>query len=427
MTPQPLDPEFGQHVEEAAERALPLDGLDPLVERAGDARIVLIGEASHGTAEYYEWRARLTRRLVAEHGFDFVAVEGDWPDCRDVDRWVKTDEGPDDPTSVLETFERWPTWMWANHEVADFIAWLRDHNRTTGADVGFYGLDVYSLRESLDAISDYLAENAPQALPAALQAFDCFDVHGSVEGYARAQRLVPASCEDEVVTLLQELRRVPAEADGADRFDAEQNAFVLRDAERYYRIMVRGGPHPWNLRDTHMADTLDRLLDHHGPESRGVVWEHNTHVGDARFTDMAAAGMVNVGQLARRRHPDGDVLLVGFGSPRGTVVAADAWGSPAKRMTLPPAPGDSHEHVIDSAVDGPALFLFDGDRTGWPGSRRGHRAIGVVYHPERESLGNWVPTVLGGRYDAFIQFPTTEALHPIAGLEPEEIPEGPVV
>jgi erythromycin esterase-like protein len=191
--------------------------------------------------------------------------------------------------------------------------------------------------------------------------------------------------------------------------------------------MTRGGTEPWNLRDTHMADTLDRLLEHHGPESRGIVWEHNTHVGDARFTDMSSAGLINVGELARRRHGAENVVLIGFGGYEGSVVAADAWGAPARRMAVPPAVPQSHEDVVQTAVGRPCLFVFGDDRDGWPESLRRHRAIGVVYHPEREAYGNWVPTVIGSRYDVFMSFPHTEALHPLAGLEPEEVPEGPVV
>ena len=404
------------------------EDLDPILEQTADRRLVLIGEASHGTAEYYRWRAELSKRLIEEQGFDFVAVEGDWPDCRDVDRWVKGRGGDEDAAAVLDTFRRWPTWMWANREVAEFITWLREHNRSEGRQVGFFGLDVYSLRESLEAIQGFVAEHAPEALPATMEAFACFDAHGGAEDYARAQRLVPSSCEEEVVDLLRELRRAPVTGDDRDaRFDAAQNALVLRDAERYYRIMMRGGTDPWNLRDTHMADTLDRLLDHHGPDSRGIVWEHNTHVGDARYTDMSSAGLVNVGELARRRHGTDDVFLVGFGGYEGTVIAASAWGAPARRLAVPPAVAQSHEDVVQIGVGRPCLFVFGNDRDGWPESLRQHRAIGVVYHPEREPFGNWVPTVIGSRYDAFVSFPQTEALHPLAGLEAEQVPEGPVV
>ncbi len=421
---------LADHARDAATLARPLEteqDLDPLVSRCADARVVLIGEASHGTSEYYRWRATLSKRLISEHGFSFVAVEGDWPDCRDVDRWVKG-RADGDALRILETFERWPTWMWGNHEVAEFATWLRAHNQDRPAPVGFFGLDVYSLRESLAAVHDYVAEHLPEALEAARTASECFDVHGSAEQYAHAQRLVPASCEDEVVGLLEELRDTRGGGeDPDDRFDAEQNALVLRDAEQYYRVMLGGGTRPWNLRDTHMADTLDRLLEHHGPRSRGIVWEHNTHVGDARYTDMSASGLTNVGELTRLRHGADNVTLIGFGSFEGTVVAAAGWGRPPERKVVPPAVPHSHEDVIHTGVGRPCLFVFDEADTDWARSIRAHRAIGVVYHPERDPVANWVPTVIGSRYDAFCFFPHTEALHPLESLEPEEIPQGPVV
>lgn len=409
------------HAEEIRHRASPLetvDDLDPLIERIGDARHVLIGEASHGTSEYYRWRADLTRRLITEHGFSFVAVEGDWPDCYEVNRWVKG-RGEQDLSAreVLRGYRRWPTWMWANEEVAEFIGWLRDHNQQSGTDVGFYGLDVYSLWDSLRVALAYLEEYRPQDLEAAHAALACFEPYGEdPQTYAAATRIVPEGCEDEVVDMLAELRRnAPSfDSDPEARLDAVQNAEVLRGAERYYRTMVGGGPGSWNVRDHHMVDTLDRLVEHHGPDCRSIVWEHNTHIGDARATDMASAGMVNVGQLVRERRGDEGVFLVGFGGHRGSVIAADRWGAPAERLPVPEAPSGTHEDLMHQALGRSALIdLGDADRSEWLSARRGHRAIGVVYHPSRDHFGNWVPSTLGQRYDAFLYIDETEALHPL--------------
>jgi erythromycin esterase len=409
--------------------ARPLAGpadLDVLLDRIGDARYVLLGEASHGTHEYYAWRAALTRRLVQERGFSFVAVEGDWPDCYRVHRSVTlAGDADEDPHEALRAFDRWPTWMWANSDVVAFTRWLREHNSARAAEdrVGFFGLDVYSLWDSLHAALGYLREHQPDQVATALEAFECFEPYAEdPQAYAMATRLVPTSCEVEVVNLLREMVAQPAPERGGtpeERFDAEQNALAAAGAEAYYRAMVGGGPDSWNVRDRHMVSTLERLMEFHGPQSKGVVWEHNTHVGDARFTDMARAGMVNVGQLVREAHHPSDVVIIGFGSHRGTVVAASAWGDPTRVMPLPAArPGSTEALLHDCVGDGSqALFVFDGSASEWHATRRDHRAVGVVYRPEAERWGNYVPTVLGRRYDAFCWFDRTTALTPLAGTQ----------
>ncbi len=406
--------------------------LDPLLGRVGDAQCVLIGEATHGTSEFYTWRAELTKRLIEEKGFSFVGVEGDWPDCYRVNRFVKgsLEEGRD-AEEVLHAFGRWPTWMWANEEVADFATWLRRHNdnQPEGRQVGFYGLDVYSLWESLYEVMRYLRRADGAALEAARRAVRCFEPYGEdVQDYARATRLVPESCEQEVIDLLRAVRRhVGAQEDGSRdaRFAAEQNALVLKSAEAYYRAMVRGQAESWNVRDRHMAETLDRLLAHHGPAAKAVVWEHNTHVGDARFTDMADDGMVSVGQLAREKYGEGHVVLVGFGTRSGTVIAGAEWEASLERMPVPAARPDSWEDVIHKAGDGDKLLLFNqSDAAGEMGEWRGHRAVGVVYHPEMEQYGNYVPTILPRRYDAFLFIDRTRALRPLH-VPPREVGEVP--
>ena len=408
---------------------MPAD-LDPLIDRIGDSRYVLIGEASHGTSDFYEWRAQLSRRLIAERGFSFVAVEGDWPDCFQVNQWVKGLQSPDmSAEEILGAFTRWPTWMWANLEVAEFIDWLREHNESTGAGVGFYGLDVYSLWESLGRIVDYLTDKRPDALEKAMTAFQCFEPYGEdPQRYAWATRMLPDDCEDEVIDLLLEVHRGNDRGlvDGREaELDARQNAEVLAGAERYYRTMVRGDGTSWNVRDLHMVDTLDRLMKHHGDEAKAIVWEHNTHVGDARATDMAGAGMINVGQEVRQRHGERDVVLVGFGSHHGSVIAARSWGDQMQSFPVPPAPADTHEDLLHEAAPEQSLLVFPDSRdTPWLTRRRGHRAIGVVYNPERDHLGNWVPTVMGRRYDAFIYLDSTEALRPLHPVAVEDaVPE----
>jgi erythromycin esterase-like protein len=412
--------------------------LDQLVSRIGEARFVLLGEASHGTSEFYTWRAELSKRLIVERGFSFIAVEGDWPDCYRVNRFIKgmRDSGRD-AESVLHAFERWPTWMWANREVVSLVEWLRRHNdRVSDArKVGFYGLDVYSLWDSMRVVMEYLTRIDPALAASARRAYNCFEPYAEdVQEYARATALVPTSCEDEAVSVLRALRVNAASLreDGREGyFDAEQNALVARNAERYYRTMVRGGPASWNVRDHHMVETLDRLIEHHGPAAKAIVWEHNTHIGDARFTDMARAGMVNVGQLVRESRGDADTMLVGFGTHRGTVIAADEWGAPMERMRVPAARNDSFEHVMHEAAVGDALLLFHDDEPASALARPiGHRAIGVVYDPDHERWGNYVPTIIPRRYDAFLYIDETRAVDPlhmavrVGGDEPETYPSG---
>jgi erythromycin esterase-like protein len=393
------------------------------------ARCVLLGEASHGTAEYYTWRFAISRRLIEERSFSFIAVEGDWPDCYRVNRYVRGLPGSGESArEVLHAFSRWPTWMWANKEVVALVEWMRAHNDSLPPErrVGFYGLDVYSLWDSLYAVLGHLRRVHPQLLPAAHRAFQCFEPYGEdSQEYARATRWIDESCEDEVVALLAALRRStrPAGDSQEDHCNAEQNALVVKNAEHYYRIMVHGGPESWNIRDRHMVETLQRLLDQHGPAARAIVWEHNTHIGDARFTDMADDGMVNVGQLVRAAHP-GKTVLVGFGSHEGSVIAGREWDAPREVMPVPPAISGSWEDVLHQAGVEDKLLLFgEAERSGPLAGPLGHRAIGVVYHPEFER-GNYVPTVLPGRYDAFLYLDRTEALHPLH-LQPREEAEVP--
>ncbi|WP_353810224.1 erythromycin esterase family protein [Agromyces sp. SYSU T00194] len=405
--------------------------LDGLVAEASRARIVALGEASHGTHEFYERRGAISRRLIEEHGYRWIGVEGDWPDCWRINEWLLG--AHDDHRSAAEVlggFERWPTWMWANREVADFLDWLHGYNAAhpRAERVGFHGLDVYSLWESLAETMAWLRERRPDALPAALVAWKCFlPFENDPQRYAWSTRLVPEDCEDEVVDLLVAVREQAHRADDPDdAFSVLQNAEVVAAAERYYRAMVRGDRESWNLRDLHMTDTVDRIVldrTRRGRESRGLVWAHNTHVGDARATEMTRGGMWNLGELLRRRYAGGDVYLIGFAGFDGTVVAADAWGGTDDVLVVPEPPANSHEWLLHAALGQPSVLTFGPYRFGaWLGEQLGHRAIGVVYDPARDA-GNFVATVMGERYDALVWCERTRALTPLhreqRPIEPE--------
>ncbi|WP_210481293.1 erythromycin esterase family protein [Naasia sp. SYSU D00948] len=432
MTRAPDD----QLLDEIRSLARPLTdagSLDPLIGAVEGATIVAVGEASHGTSEFYSWRCTVSRRLLEEGGFSWIAVEGDWPDCWRLNRWVRgVDQEPGDARTLLQGYSPWPAWMWANEDVALFLDWLRRENsgRPPLRRIGFYGLDVYSLWDSLRQVRAWAETAAPAVLPAASRALQCLEPYGEdPHEYAWSTRVVPGSCEPQLLQLLREVR-VHALERSADpeAFSALQNAEVAVSAERYYRAMVRGGSESWNLRDTAMAETVDRIADRLHPGSRGLVWAHNTHIGDARATDMAAEGMLNLGELLRRRRGDADVRLVGFACSSGTVTAASSWGEPAERMPVPPARRGSHEDLLHRALGEPALLLFPDRRDSlWLGSERGHRAIGVVYDA-RSEYGNYVPTRMGARYDALLWLEETHALTVIptraGGPEYETEPSG---
>ena len=407
--------------------------LQPLLDRVGDARIVMLGEASHGTHEYYTWRSHISKRLIEEKGFNFIAVEGDWPDCYRLNRFVKGyDVANKSAFKVLHAFNRWPTWMWANWEIVALADWLQQHNTGLPANkkAGFYGLDVYSLWESMDSIMQYLKKTDPSALKVAEEAYQCFEPYRKDEGgsYARASQFVPALCETEVVHLLKEIRhKLPSyNTDHENVFSAEQNALVTVNAEKYYRAMIKGGPHSWNVRDRHMADTLERLLQFHGDNSKVIVWAHNTHIGDARATDMVDEGMFNIGELARIQHDDKGIVLVGFGTYKGTVMAGHSWGAAMRAMELPEAAKGSWEYLLHAAGKENKLLMMD-DFTHndvLMENHIGHRAVGVVYNSKYEQYGNYVPTILPMRYDAFIYLDETRALHPLH-IQPDgkQVPE----
>jgi erythromycin esterase len=416
--------------------------LKHLHDLIGDARIVMLGEATHGTSEFYEWRRVISEKLIRDHGFSFIAVEGDWPDCQRVHRHVV--DGIGSPRDALEGYRRFPTWMWGNEEVLELVEWLRSYNERNARPVGFHGLDVYSMFDSARLVIEYLERVDPTAAPLARRAYECFERFGPAEDphhYAYGVRFVPSSCENEVAASLSHIDRLrdlysrinPDHVDpGEAYFDARMNALVTQNAEAYYRIMVGGDVESWNVRDRHMIQVLSLLLDHYGRDSRAIVWAHNTHIGDYRATDMQRHGYINLGGLAREQFGYDNVRLIGFGTHRGTVMAAREWGDEPQVMTVPEAIGESLEDLLHQ-TNVPQLFL---PLRNLPQSVRetlndriGHRAIGVVYEPRFESRSQYVPTQLASRYDGFIFIDHTHAVHPLgipADLheEPETWPSG---
>ena len=419
---------------------------DPLLDRIGDARVLLLGEGTHGTHEFYRERAQITQRLITEKGFTAIAVEADWPDAYRVNRYVRGASDDLDAGEALADFRRFPTWMWRNTDVVEFVEWLRAHNDTLAhharphtTRVGFYGLDLYSLHASMKAVLRYLEAVDPAAAERARARYACFDDFGEdpqVYGLITSSG-VAKSCEDEVVSQLVELqRRATEDARRAGRvaadefFSIEQNARLVKNAEAYYRTMFLEEVSSWNLRDRHMAETLDALvahLDQQGGRSKVVVWAHNSHVGDARATQMGERGELNVGQLARERYGR-DAVLVGFTTHHGTVTAASDWGGPAERKRVRPALADSYERVFHATQRTRFLLTWPASEAAMEGLRhpRLERAIGVIYRPDTERARHYFRARLPDQFDAVLHFDETRAVEPLertADWEAGEVPE----
>ena len=426
------------------ETAYPLVGsvrdYDPLIGRIGEARFALLGEASHGTHEFYRERAEITKRLITERKFTAVAVEADWPDAYRLNRYVRGAGDDVDAVDALADFRRFPTWMWRNAVVVEFIEWLRAHNDglPPGVEkVGFYGLDLYSLHASMKAVLRYLEKVDPEAAIQARERYACFDHAGEdTQAYGLMTRLnLSKSCEEEVVNQLLELQRRAADRmrrGGAlddHLFYAEQNARLVKNAEAYYRSVFLEAVSSWNLRDRHMAETLDALvsyLDRKAGRAKIAVWEHNSHLGDARATEMGRRGELNVGQLTREKYADGAVLI-GFTTHRGTVTAASDWGSSAERKRVRPALAGSYEALFHaSGRDRFLLIMNDSDvvvrQLGVP---RLERAIGVIYRPETERQSHYFRARLPDQFDAVLHFDETCAVKPLETTEAWEAGELP--
>ncbi len=407
--------------------------LDPLLDRIGDARLVLIGEASHGTAEFYRMRARITRELIERKGFDFVAAEADWPDAAEIDAYARHHPG-DRPGH--KPFQRFPRWMWANTDVMEFVHWLRDFNGGRDAEdrAGFHGLDLYSMHTSIQAVLDYLDDVDPDAAAVARDRYGCLlPWQNDPVLYGRA--VLTGSfdeCEDEVVRMLNDLmdkRMEYIRRDGRRFVDAIQNARLVANAEKYYRIMYRGSVSSWNLRDQHMFDTLTMLLREYGPESKGVVWAHNSHLGDASATAMGERGEHNVGQLCREAFGP-DAYLIGFGTHTGTVVAASNWGEPMEVKEVNPSHPRSYEYLAHRSGDDRFLLHLrepeDASLRARLEDERLERAIGVIYRPDTELQSHYFAATLPRQFDEWIWFDESRAVTPIGEehrAELEALPE----
>jgi erythromycin esterase-like protein len=415
------------------EAAHPLSGgrgdYDALLDLVGNAKFVLLGEASHGTHQFYKARAEITKRLIREKDFTVIAWEADWPDALRVHRYVRGRGGDREAVEALSDFKRFPSWMWRNADILELVGWLRNHNDNLSrnkAKVGVYGLDLYSLHTSIDAVVKYLDKIDPNAASEARKRYGCFDdfgddpqTYGLMAGGDHS-----LSCENEVVEQLVELQRHAAEflsRDGRiaedEQFFAEQNARVAKNAEHYYRAMYRGRPNTWNLRDSHMVDTLEQLMRHlaeQGENPKAIIWAHNSHLGDARATQMSERGELNVGQLIREGH-NRDALLVGFTTYCGTVTAASNWGAVAERKTVRPGMTGSYESLFHE-MQIPDFLLTMQNRKDIADQLRHprlERAIGVIYRPDTERYSHYFDARLSDQFDAVIHFDETRAVEPL--------------
>jgi erythromycin esterase-like protein len=420
-----------------ADTAEPLPDIDDptfgeFFDRYADVRVVMLGEASHGTSEFYRARAAISRHLIERRGFNIVAVEGDWPDCATIDRYARHRPWRE---GELRAFERFPTWMWRNCEFDAFVRWLREHNQQRSYEqmCGFYGLDLYNLSASMQAVIDFLEREDPALARAAHHRYGCLDpwveepaLYGRnalLEGYAR--------CEVGVVQMLKDLlqKQVDCFAEECDEWlDAQANARLVKDAEAYYRVMYHGSAESWNLRDTHMFDTLNMILDAKGPGSKAIVWAHNSHIGNAAFTDMGMnRDELNIGQLTKGKFGR-RARLIGFGTHTGTVAAADDWDEPMRIKRVRPSLPESYERMAhDSEVPSFLLDLREGERDERLASElmepRLERFIGVIYRPETERWSHYSHAILPRQFDAYVWFDETEAVMPLpAEVRPGEAP-----
>lgn len=404
-------------------RAVPLDDVDdlePVVAEAAERDLILLGEASHGTAEFYDWRADLSLAIAERGGLDFVAVEGDWHAARAADRFVMGEGAVDDAEElVVHAFQRWPQWMWANEEFASFLTRVRQHNDAhPDRPIRIYGMDMHGVYQSLERLVEIVERDHPDRATELSTHLQCLARFApELQRYMGALRSGPgASCQSDI-ELAVELTETLYPDDDPASVSARKHARVVASGEAQYRGRIEQGPAAfWNVRATHMFDVVQALLDVHGPDARGAVWAHNTHIGDARATDkMSQRGRVNIGQLSRQSMGTDRVLAVGFSTNRGEVIAGRQWDTPLQRMEVPRAPRGSVDEKLNR-FDSPQYFVVfeEGDEAlPYWSMRPGQRAMGVIYHPEREDPGNYVGTNPAERYDALIFIEKTSALNPL--------------
>jgi len=430
--PETYDETLAKSIAASCQPVDDIDAVDlgPLMERIGDARVVLLGEATHGSSEFYRMRARISRELITRKNFTFVAIEGDWPDAARVDHYVRHFECP---ASEWEAFARFPVWMWRNEEVQEFVDWLREYNMhaTPAQRVAFHGLDLYSLHASIRAILDYLDDVDPQVARVARERYGCLTPWQADPATYGQAALTGAyrTCEDDVANMLIDLLEKRADytpRDGERFMDAVQNARLVTNAERYYRIMYYGSRASWNLRDSHMFETLLNLMDHHGPESKAIIWAHNSHIGDAAATEMSLRGEFNIGQLCRKDF-GARAYSIGFGTNSGTVAAASNWDEPMEIKTVRPAMDESYEKLChQTGIDRFMLGLRDSlpaDLRKGLSAPRLERAIGVIYRPESELSSHYFQAILPAQFDEYIWFDETSAVAPLKTLELEGLPD----
>ncbi|HEY0009074.1 MAG TPA: erythromycin esterase family protein [Tepidisphaeraceae bacterium] len=425
----------------ARKAGLPLAGkasdFDPLIKAIGDARYVLIGEASHGTHEFYEMRAQITQRLITEQGFTGVVVESDWPDAYRVNRYVRGCPRDASAEKALSGFHRFPQWMWRNREVLEFVEWLRKHNNSAAegqSKCGFYGMDLYSLYDSMEEVLKYLEKADPEAAKNARERYRCFQRYADdPQAYGRAASYGSRSCEHEAIAQLLDLQRRAGDLTQRDGiaaddeyFFAEQNARLVQNAEEYYREMFTGRVETWNLRDTHMTDTIGALTAHldrtRKQRTKLVVWAHNSHLGDARHTESGKGGELNVGQLCRERWGE-EVFNIGFTTHTGTVAAAENWGEDVQIKRVNPSMEGSWERVLhDAAVPNYALiFRGNAELAKAFAGQRVERAIGVIYRPQTERWSHYFNASLSKQFDAVIHIDETTAVKPLEKSAPFEL------
>ncbi|WPU66697.1 erythromycin esterase family protein [Peredibacter starrii] len=405
-----------------------IDDLGPLIEKIKDKKIVMLGESSHGTEDFYRWRRIISHELITKFGFNFIAVEGDWPACERINKFIQEGSKTDTMTTI-NSFSRWPTWMWANTEILNLMDDLRDWNEHSEFSVGFHGLDVYSLYESLDEVLSILRTLDPKFGEEIKAYYTCFDPYRHDEkAYARSLVHHNPGCKQEVATALQKILEKKL-SDGSKVMNAVQNARIIQNGEHYYHVMMSMEEDSWNVRDRHMMETLSMLLNYYGAQSKAIVWAHNTHIGDYRATDMVNYGQINIGGLARQEYGGDKVALVGFTTYQGEVIASHAWDGPTEVMNVPSAKAESLESYLHSCVglmenENFYLDFSDLNINSEFYNLTSHRAIGVVYDPERERRGNYVPTIPGKRYDALFFINRSEALTPLeVKFQPDKMPE----